>query len=638
MHEDSSEHGRQFITPIILTLVTIILGFVSFQSVFPDYPFSRKLYYTLQLFTLESGDRFYENGSQSLPVTIIFNLARFFAVATLIVTIVLAILSVLRYKYFLSRVRFMKDHTILCGLGEVAEAMAWNFPEKKKLVIIEKDTSDENLAGLKKGGVKIIEANALNFSVLNTIGIEHAKALVALTGDDFDNLTIINNVLELLKDKGPDENNVSLSANIDSRNLKTAITEEWKKERDKPDCELKKNLAVICESARLIRIQGDFNSASPELTEKYKEAKEKLMRYNPAGEDFKSSKGNIKLFNINQLAARYIFRTYPPDRFRPITGTNDHPMNILFLGFSKIGEELFKLCVQNCHYINRKNTRITLISLDADDFRKRINSIYKNIYDLIDFQAVNKNPHHLTVKYLIELRLMPVDVIYICSGEDHYQASYSSRARELYGEEIPIIRPFYRNNAWNRTSPPRNLFTFNILNKVAILDDIINECLDRKAISVHHRWLKLAISDYITNKVEFAINSKKNIPEPKPTLLPWHLLNEEIRDDNRSVVEHINVKLRSMGQLTDPAMYDTPEKASIDYSFLLNSATVEQLAEMEHRRWMATKYLYGWDPGPKRDLFLRDHESLVDFSLLDPDTKIYDIDQIKHIREIVELK
>ena len=638
MRDNSSEHGRQFFIPIVLTIITIVLGLISFQAVFPDYPFFRKLYYTLQLFTMESGDRFYENGSQSLPVTIIFNLARFFAVATLIVTIVLAILSVLRYKYFLSRVRFMKDHTILCGLGGVAEAMAWNFPEKKKLVIIEKDTSDENLAGLKKEGVKIIEANALNFSVLNTIGIEHARALVALTGDDFDNLTIINNVLELLKDKGPDENNVSLSANIDSRNLKTAITEEWKKERDKPDCELKKNLAVICESAILIRSQGDFNSASPELTEKYKDAKEKLMRYNPAGEDFKSSKGNIKLFNINQLAARYIFRTYPPDRFRPITGTNDHPMNILFLGFSKIGEELFKLCVQNCHYINRKNSRITLISLDADDFRKRINSIYKNIYDLIDFQAVNKNPHHLTVKYLIELKLMPVDVIYICSGEDHYQASYSSRVRELYGEEIPVIRPFYRNNTWNRTSPPRNLFTFNILSKVAKLDDIINECLDRKAISVHHRWLKLAISDYITNKVEFAINSKKNIPEPKPTLLPWHLLNEEIRDDNRSVVEHINVKLRSMGQLTDPAMYDTPEKASIDYSFLLNSATVEQLAEMEHRRWMATKYLYGWDPGPKRDQFLREHESLVDFSLLDPDTKIYDIDQIIHIREIVELK
>ena len=257
MHEDPSEHGRQFFIPIFLTIITIVLGLISFQAVFPDYPFFRKLYYTFQLFTMESGDRFYENGSQPLPVTITFNLARFFAVATLIVTIVLAILSVLRYKYFLSRARFMKGHTILCGFGEVGEAVAENFQDKKKLVIIEKDTSDENLAGLKKEGVKIIEANALDVTVLDKIGIEHAVALAALTGDDFDNLTIINHILELLKDKGPDENSVSLAANIDSRNLKVSITEEWKKEKRQPETELRINLKALYETA----VQSDRKKA-----------------------------------------------------------------------------------------------------------------------------------------------------------------------------------------------------------------------------------------------------------------------------------------------------------------------------------------------------------------------------------------
>jgi hypothetical protein len=308
MHEESSEHGRQFFIPIVLTIITVILGLISFNAVFPDYPFTRKLYYTFQLFTMESGDRFYENGSQTLLITITFNLARFLAIATLIVTIVLAILSVLRYKYFLSRVRFMKDHTILCGLGEVGEAMAENFPDKKKLVIIEKDTSDENLTRLKKEGVKIIEANALDVTVMGNIGIEHASSLVGLTGDDFNNLTIINHILDLIKDKGPDENNVTLSANIDSRNLKTAITEEWKKERDKPNCELRKSLAVLYETTCSIRSKDRINKGSTELMEKFKSTKEILLKYNPAGEDFKSCKGNIKLFNINQLAARFIWQ------------------------------------------------------------------------------------------------------------------------------------------------------------------------------------------------------------------------------------------------------------------------------------------------------------------------------------------
>jgi len=637
MHDDSSEHGRRFFIPIFLTIIAVILGLISFHAVFPDYPFLRKLYYTFQLFTMESGDRFYENGNQSIVVTFIFNLARYLAIAALVITIVFAILSVVRYKYFLSRVRFMKGHTILCGLGEVGEAMAESFRDKKRLVIIEKDKCNDYLTGLKKSGVKIIEANALDNTVLSNIGIEHAKSLAAVTGDDFVNISIINKVLELLRDKGPDENSVSLTADINSRNLKAAITDEWKKERGQPETELRKNLRDYHESALQVSLKGGFEAVEEELIIKYNNSKQKLLDYEPEGQDFKSCRGNIKLFNINQLAARYIFRIYPPDRFRSITMTDHQAMNILILGLSKIGEELFKLCVQNCQYINRRKTRITLVSHEADEFMKRINSIYKNIHSLIDFRAVNLNPHHLTGKLLLKLDLSDVDVVYICCEEDHYQASYSSRARELYRlKKIPVVRPFYKNKTWNTTNPPENLYSFNILDKVAVLEKIINEGFDRKAIAVHHRWLSLAISGYIA-KVEDCIARKINIPDPKPTMVPWHLLDEETRDDNRSAVEHANVKLRSMGQLTDPAMYDTPEKASINYTFLLNQATVEQLAEMEHRRWMATKYLYGWDPGPKRDLFLREHESLVDFILLDPDTKKYDIDQISRIREIVEL-
>ena len=226
MKNDSSESGRQFLTPIILTVATIILGFISFQAVFPDYPFSRKLYYTLQLFTLESGDRFYENGVQPLWVILTFNLARFLAVATLVVTIVLAILSVLKYKFYMLKVRWMKGHTILCGLGGVGEAFAESFKDKHKLVIIEKDTTNENISRLKKEGALIIEANALDTEVLRRVDVPKAECLLALTGSDFDNLSIINNSIELINeykkkfDEGKNPPRVSLIANIDSRNLK----------------------------------------------------------------------------------------------------------------------------------------------------------------------------------------------------------------------------------------------------------------------------------------------------------------------------------------------------------------------------------------------------------------------------------
>jgi hypothetical protein len=636
MNEESSGSGRQFYLPIILTIITLILGIISFQTVFPDYPFLRNLYFTIQLFTIESGDRFYDRGVQGPGITFIFNLARYLAVATLLITIVLAILSVLRYKYFLSRVRFMKGHTILCGFGEVGEAFTRNFPDKKKLVIIEKDKSKENLARLEKEGVNIIEANALDVTVLERLGIENAKSLVALTGDDFDNLTIINCVLELLENKNQEENNIALSANLDSRNLKAAITEEWKKERSGHSSDLTESLTDIYETAKSIQSQGGFESAEKDVIVKFNRLKSKLLNYDPGADNSRSTKGEVRLFNINELAAKYIFRNYPPDFFRPVTDIDDPPLNVVFLGFSKVGEELLKLCIQNCHYINRKNTILTVISSDAEAIRARIKTVFRNTDKLIDFNFFEINPHHLTHKFLVEKGLSKIDVIYISSEEDQYQASYGSRARELFGNRVPVCRPFYKNQFWNEGDKPVNPFTFNILSKVCVINDIINESLDKKAMAVHNRWLKRAIVDYI-KKLEMRIKSLETIPEPKPTILPWHMLNEEIRDDNRSVVDFISIKLRTVNQLPKYQAGEIVGKKELNFDFLGDEKKIEQLAEMEHRRWMATKFLNGWEPGPDRDPLAREHESLKEYELLDDGTKDFDRQQIKDIEDIISM-
>ncbi len=469
MHDDSSDHGRQFLTPIILTAITIILGYISFQSVFPDYPFSRKMYYTLQLFTLESGDRFYENGVQPLWVIITFNTARFLAVATLIVTIVLAILSVLKYKFFMLKVRWMKGHTILCGLGGVGEAFAESVENKSKLVIIEKDTTNENISRLKKEGAVIIEANALDTEVLKRIDVPKAECLLALTGNDFDNLTIINNSLELIKEykkkisEGKNPPRVSLIANIDSRNLKSAITEEWQNRPDCLECDLKTSLRNFYAVANELLGKRILSVPDADLENRFVTLKNILLNYDPVRVNCGIDIKNIQLFNINQLAGRYIFLNYPPDRFRRITQSTDKVMTILLLGFSNIGEELLKQCIQNCYYLNQKNTKITLVSFDADIIKERISSKYKNINRLIELNIINHNPHHLTYNLLNEFDIKAPDVIYICSSEDRYQASYSSKARELFGDSMPIIRPFYRKNVLCSTEVCGNTLLFQYL-------------------------------------------------------------------------------------------------------------------------------------------------------------------------------
>jgi hypothetical protein len=133
------------------------------------------------------------------------------------------------------------------------------------------------------------------------------------------------------------------------------------------------------------------------------------------------------------------------------------------------------------------------------------------------------------------------------------------------------------------------------------------------------------------------MEENKDIRKPKETQLPWNLLDEEIREDNRSVVEHNFIKLRTIGLLTSPEHCDDPYRDDVDFSFLKDDKLVEQLAEMEHRRWMANKFYYAWDLNPVRKDSKKRHNSLIDYEELDNGTKDYDIQQIMELPEVWEV-
>jgi len=635
--ENYKKIGWSLIIPIVLTLLTVVLGYISFDTVFPGYPFSRKLYYSFQLFSMESGDRFYETGITYCLVTrIIYNTARFLAIFTLIYTIVLAFLSVIKERFYFSRVKKMRRHTILCGLGELGNAIAGNFEPKKKLVIIEKNSDNENLEQLRKQGVKIVCGNALDPEVLKRVGIKHADYLYALTGDDFDNLTILRNAMTIMNSLTSENNDLKIAGNIDSLNLKKTAYYEMSGFSGDQKCELRKLLDSFREKAMSINSQMNNIDIPDILLGDFQRVKTELLTYNHTDNiNVTDIYSKVKLFNVNELGARYIFRLYPPDRFFPVTNEKAPPVHVLLIGYSQMGEEFFKLCVQNCHYINRKNTRITILLQDTDPVANKILTKHKNITKLIDLKFVKLNPHHLTPANLVENSLTDVNVIYICSEQDRSQASYTRTAREVFARDVPIVRWFSKNLVLGTShKDSSNIYTVEILKSVSTSQNIIDEAIDYKAIAIHNRWLKRAISGFV-NSVENSMSEKREIPLPKSTLQPWHLLDEEIRDDNRSVVEHNLLKIRSVVQITDSGFFVNPEASIIDFGFLSDDTIVRQLAGMEHRRWMANKYFKAWEYNPVRNDIKKLHNDLKDFDELDPDIQEYDINQVKELKEEV---
>ena len=83
----------------------------------------------------------------------------------------------------------MRNHYILCGFGRVGREVARAFlAEGVDFIVI--DADDRSVSDAQELGYAHIQGNATEDDALRAAGIEHARGLVAATGDDSDNVYI----------------------------------------------------------------------------------------------------------------------------------------------------------------------------------------------------------------------------------------------------------------------------------------------------------------------------------------------------------------------------------------------------------------------------------------------------------------
>ena len=94
-----------------------------------------------------------------------------------------------------------------------------------------------------------------------------------------------------------------------------------------------------------------------------------------------------------------------------------------------------------------------------------------------------------------------------------------------------------------------------------------------------------------------------------PEMGPWHQLTELNRNANRDAADHalvVSAILQGEGLTWDDVMP--------------GSSIEERLAELEHRRWMASKVMAGFEYGPQKDTVQKTHPSLAYYTSL-PDSE-----------------
>lgn len=126
----------------------------------------------------------------------------------------------------------------------------------------------------------------------------------------------------------------------------------------------------------------------------------------------------------------------------------------------------------------------------------------------------------------------------------------------------------------------------------------------------------------------FRLNQKDRDPTD-PSIQPWELLREDLKESNRLQADDIPEKLRRITCGFTPVVGRDP--VLIEFT----TEEIEIMAEAEHDRWNAEKRLTGWTLGDPKNNDLRITPYLVEWKDLPNDIRRWDRDAVKCIPELL---
>lgn len=190
----SSSRARWFLLAG-LWAVLLVLGVGGFLQQASDAgfhrPFLDTLYLTLQLATLDYG-----GGDEVLNWRL--QVTRFAAPLISAGTVLQGASVVFAEQFRRFRLRFAKNHTVVCGLGDTGTRIALAFAAAgNSVVAIDPDTSAPGMATAQEHDITVLVGDASEASLLRTARADRAARVVAVCGDDATNVEIAMTMAEL---------------------------------------------------------------------------------------------------------------------------------------------------------------------------------------------------------------------------------------------------------------------------------------------------------------------------------------------------------------------------------------------------------------------------------------------------------
>lgn len=293
----------------------------------------------------------------------------------------------------------------------------------------------------------------------------------------------------------------------------------------------------------------------------------------------------------------------------------------VIFGFGSVGQDLALRIARQCYFLGVPKRRITVIDTKANNLGKRFLSQVPWFSQCCEIEFVEFDAKGLTPGFFRELFLShltpPAHNFYVCFDQDDlsllcFQGLLQTMRNTEHTTGSLYIRLSGRKNLsslfesfeYSRCYDP-NIRIFGEVSALYGIDYLIMGTQDALANQIHDYYCKTYNSSFSD----------------------WETLPEVFKESNRQQADHIRQKLVSVG-------CGMEEESSSD-GFQFSKIEIENLAVVEHQRWLADRLSSGWKYGKTRNDSLFLHPSMVPYEDLSAEEKSKDANAVELIPKIV---
>ncbi|MYM42016.1 RyR domain-containing protein [Duganella qianjiadongensis] len=343
-----------------------------------------------------------------------------------------------------------------------------------------------------------------------------------------------------------------------------------------------------------------------------------------------------RTFSTATMLARSLLQLAPPDCSPAFH--HDRPPRFLVLGGGARARALTIELSRHCHYPGLFVPDIVWVAGDADDLLRTIRFEVPAVDQFCKIVAYQINPLQVGTAFYAKLEeqayFTQVFLTLESEVENFILARHIGRAMKNHQTPlIMVIRPAVDSllpAVSSTTMAPailnikNPLHLYSVDKTAANTEAILNQRLDQHARAIHEAYVQEQL------KYGEQLGAWESLQH-------WDDLPETYRVANRAQAEHLAVKLRILGITLQQDQSAVLEALRREGRRLTSEpGYLEKLAEMEHRRWNADRWLSGWQYHSEKNNDLKHHHNLLPYQQLSEADKQKDRDTFLGIQQTLQ--